>query len=231
VLPVGSRSPGTQLGDLSCQFSVLATEMLDFCILVRCPTLHPSVSLSDQFLGQVRSSNRGAGRGSNTLSPGLEPPRTVCKPHPEPKGSPRFGRWDLNADAVSQVSPAQSYVAFANARCFQHCAFPMLSDAFPNCQAFGLRASFQNSQLSQQASSDRMTERRKWSTPVRPLTVARAREIPASSDQAGRAASLQVRSAYDDLIAQYLDTHDAFERVSDRPAWVLKVKRHPAVGG
>ncbi len=78
---------------------------------------------------------------------------------------------------------------------------------------------------------DRMAERRKWSSPGQALSIARVREIPAPSDQAGRAASLQVRSAYDDLIAQYLDNHDAFERVPDRPAWVLKVKRHPALGG
>ncbi len=78
---------------------------------------------------------------------------------------------------------------------------------------------------------DRMVERRVWSTPVRPLTVARAREILRHLIRQDGLQSLKVRSAYDDLIAQYLDNHDAFERVPNRPAWVLKVKRHPASGG
>jgi hypothetical protein len=78
---------------------------------------------------------------------------------------------------------------------------------------------------------DRMVERRVWSTPVRPLTVAGAQEILRHLIRQDGLRTPKVRSAYDGFIEQYLDNHDAFERVSDSPAWVLKVKRHPASGG
>ncbi len=78
---------------------------------------------------------------------------------------------------------------------------------------------------------DRMVERRVWSTPVRALTLARVREILRHLIRQDGLRALKVRSAYDTFIAQYLDNHDAFERVSDSPAWVLKVKRVPVERG
>ncbi len=71
---------------------------------------------------------------------------------------------------------------------------------------------------------DRMAQRRFWSMPARPLTVARAREILRHLIRQDGLRSLKVRSAYDELITRYLDAHDAFERVSDEPSWTLRVK-------
>jgi hypothetical protein len=42
--------------------------------------------------------------------------------------------------------------------------------------------------------------------------------------------SMRVKAEHDSVLIDYFDAHGAFERVSDEPEWVLKVKRNPAVG-
>jgi hypothetical protein len=74
---------------------------------------------------------------------------------------------------------------------------------------------------------DMLAERLRWSKPLGPLKIARVREILRRVIRQDGLHSVEVGPVHDALITRYLDDHEAFERFSDTPAWVLRVKRVP----
>lgn len=77
---------------------------------------------------------------------------------------------------------------------------------------------------------DQAAEKLIWGSHQKPMDLKRVRvALRAILAEHGQH-SIKLKPELDGLITHYFDTHGSFERVSDAPAWVLRVKRHRDAG-
>ncbi len=72
---------------------------------------------------------------------------------------------------------------------------------------------------------DQATEKLRWSAYKRTLSIKKVKDALRKALTAQGIVSIRVVPAYEPIFTQYLDSHEAFERISDEPEWVLKVMR------